>query len=39
MLGKCFHQENRFFGVSDNSFFMVLVHLGVGLGNFCSLKS
>ena len=39
MLGECFHQENRFSGVGDNSSLMVLVHLGVGLGNFCSLKS
>ena len=39
MLGECFHQENRFFVVWDNSSLMVLVHLGVGLGNFCSLKS
>ena len=39
MLGDCFHQENRFFGVWDNSSLMVLVLLGVGLGNCCSLKS
>ena len=39
MLGECFHEENRFFGVCDNSSLRVLVQLGVGLGKCCSLKS
>ena len=38
-LEKVSIRKTGFFGVWDNSSLMVLVHLGVGLGNYCSLKS